>query len=243
GDDRRPGSAGWRVPRADRRCGGGREPRACIGPRALDRSARHDAACVGSRRASPPPEGAPLDWVATAEVQRSSSRRVGAIGGQRDRCLGASSGEIGDWTKFARVASRYPEVRRLDVIRREGLPPAPAPTTLRRAAAPSRSTTLSRTPATTTLSGAPAGMLVSAASRSASALGPPRCFIAGGLAGGTRLSATTRDVCARNPALLASRDSGRASYSTVSIHRRSGLEILTPVYHGAGVPVGLAARR
>jgi len=58
---------------------------------------------------------------------------------------GASSGEIGDWTKFARVASRYPEVRRLDVIRREGLPPAPAPTTLRRAAAPSLSTTLSRT--------------------------------------------------------------------------------------------------
>jgi diguanylate cyclase (GGDEF)-like protein len=73
--------------------------------------------------------------------------------------------------------------------------------------------------------------------------GGMRCVIIAGLAHVASPTATTRDLCRRNPALLASRDSGRALYAKVSVHGREGLEIDTPVYRSGLTPSNTAARR
>jgi diguanylate cyclase (GGDEF)-like protein len=209
---------------------------AALGARAL---ANHDAATARSDFANVSRRVAPTVSLALAREEDLVVAASTFIAGRPS----ASSGEISAWTSFARVAAGYPEVRRLDVIRREQIPPAGSPTSPLGAGATSLSASLSRAPATTTLSGAPATALAPGASRSVIEQRVTRCVLVGGLAGAARVSAASKDLCARNPALLASRDSGRAAYRKASVHRRAGLEIDTPVYHGAGVPAGVGARR
>src|SRR4029077_6132475 len=118
---------------------------AAFGARAI---ANHDAASTRSDLANFSNRVAPTVSLALAREEDLVVAASTFIAAQPN----ASTGEIGAWTKFARVTARYPEVRRLDVIRRERIPPAVSPTTLLRKVAPSLSGTFSRASATTTLS-------------------------------------------------------------------------------------------
>src|ERR1700751_5597557 len=191
---------------------------------------------------------------------------------------GASSPEFTDWTKFARVSARYPELRRLDVVALLFLVPArsistepaahgapgvtsPAHPTRTGSAAtvplPSSTSTQAATKAgaskgTSTGSSSGAGAVLPILSTSPTAAlalsagkltGATRCVIIAGLAHVAPPSATTHDLCRRNPTLLTSRDSGRAFYAKVSVRGHEALEIDTPVYRAGLTPSNPAARR
>jgi len=196
----------------------------------------------------------------------------------------ASSAEFTDWTKFASVTARYPELRRLDVVAllflvpASSIPTAPTArgtlggvtsTTARSAlggatsttarSAPTRSpSTVAPTTSTATRAvpkvgtSARAGAVLPVLSTSPEAAlalssgrltGGTRCVIIAGLAHVAPPSAATRDLCRRNPALLRSRDSGRALYAKVAVRGREGLEIDTPVYRAGLTRSNPAARR
>ena len=200
---------------------------AALGARAL---ANHDAAGARDDFASFSERVAPTVSRALAQEEDLVVAASTFIAGRPS----ASGGEFAAWTNFTRVAARYPEVRRLDVIRIVPVAAAAFPPNLLRTASPVLSTRLSRALGTA---------LVPGAARSASGPGATRCVLAGGLTGVAPASVASKDLCARNHALLASRDSGQASYRTASAHGRATLEVDTPVYRGAAAPLGLGARR
>jgi diguanylate cyclase (GGDEF)-like protein len=119
------------------------------------------------------------------------------------------------WARWAGVADRYPELRRLELVVLLSGSKSPASRATRAVSAPP-----------------------SAASSSL------RCVIvADSIRATVRPPAASTDLCARQPALLATRDSGESAYGTAGSRPHETLEILTPVYRGGFAPSARGVRR
>ncbi|HEX4563617.1 MAG TPA: hypothetical protein VH115_04105, partial [Solirubrobacteraceae bacterium] len=149
-----------------------------------------------------------------------------------------SSGEYATWASFAKVRARYPEVRRLDVIALVATPPIERVTPVRA----TLETTAPSAGAVTTTPVRESAALSERSARATAGGGASRCLLVAGLSH-IAPSSSTRDLCSREPALMSTRDSGRASYASASVHGRAGLEIVTPVYRAGAAPTETAARR
>jgi diguanylate cyclase (GGDEF)-like protein len=144
----------------------------------------------------------------------------------------ASAAEFSRWVRWSKTLRRYPELQRLGLVALVRAPEL--------AAFEARLT--GRAVKRTTI-GAPAGIApglraIPPGSRSY------YCFAATELTR-TNLRHSPRglDYCSQAPGLLATRDSGRTTFASISTGGKQGLAIETPVYRGNATPVSLLGRR
>jgi diguanylate cyclase (GGDEF)-like protein len=155
-----------------------------------------------------------------------------------------SRSELTGWAEQAQVLRRYPELQRLSVVTlipAQEVPAFAARITGRAVKAPT-SRLAGATAATTTTATA-------TATASGLRITPPGqrpfyCFAVAGLARHVaNYPPTGVDYCRLSPSLLASRDSGQASYKLLSLGRTKAVGVDTPMYQKGPQPSTTSGRR
>ena len=149
----------------------------------------------------------------------------------------ATAAEFDTWVNWARALRRYPELEQLglvNVIPAAGLPAFEAQLAglpVKPQKAGGKTSTIAPTTAPTALRITPAGARPFYCLTTVGLVRPP-----------ARHPPAGRDYCAEDPTLLATRGSGRSSYSLTGAGHGEALVIETPVYLGNETPATRAGR-